>query len=301
MLQKMMMKSIIWILVGVVVWGGLAGVAIALENGEQEQGAPLATPAGEEQANETQINGTQMKGDQEAEQEDWMFSLALAEDKQVYTTIILNEQEDILTQSLCFVEGENKVELLRLYYGETEEGENIGALSHEGAKVPVSYLIPEHTDKEISQVEDIDTYFSLMSDVGNLLNEIYNDERLVLSRSNNVTNSETIIGTIWNIQLLPNMWYKENRTDGRYQVNFYGSVANDQILLYTIYLGDDVRGNVLGTYQIDGKHEPVSVEIHEMKMKMEWSDEDIIAIGASMGTVNDVIQEIMASEQFTPQ
>ena len=105
----------------------------------------------------------------------------------------------------------------------------------------------------------------------------------------------------WNVELVEGMEWEESEENGVYRADFYGTVAGERILLYTIRLGadEDEARTVIGSYRTDDGVKAVSIESYPLEPGENWTEVDMMTAGTMMDTVNSVMTAITASENFS--
>jgi len=200
----------------------------------------------------------------------------------------------------AMIGGEKKL-LYGINFGE-EDGNWLGLLATDSGDVYITYNVYAVSEDEMAAMNDTERlrYYELMDGLGTTLSSITADSRFREEKpAPEGMNSAEL--ACWTVSLPDGMTWTETNEDGEYQAIFYGMVQGEQIPLYMVRIGDIEAQSVLGKYLIDGVEKTLSVESFGLPQHDAWTDEEYIAAGEMMETINDVIQVIDASEQFTPQ
>ena len=79
---------------------------------------------------------------------------------------------------------------------------------------------------------------------------------------------------------------------------FYAVIDDEYIELFTVYFGDDEKGESLGFIAKDGMDVPVSISVSEIIKSDSWTDEKFDRICTMQEAVNDVIQSITTDDNY---
>ena len=193
------------------------------------------------------------------------------------------------------------LELFRIYFGDETVGSIAGYLDVDGSEVPVTYTVCQYNDDEFADEDTRTLYYETMNCFNDIMSGMLTDERFHIEKEKVQEESATINLSYWSVTLPVNMECEEFEEDGQYKVSFYGNVAGERIALYTIYLGDTGAETVLGVYNVNGEKRLLSLESFEIVPAAEWTDEDQEAAFGMLATINNVLQTIMSSENFSEQ
>lgn len=193
------------------------------------------------------------------------------------------------------------LELFRIYFGDETVGNTAGYLNVDGSEIPVTYTICQYNDDEFADEDTRMLYYETMNCFNDIMSGMLADDRFHVEKAEVQVESKAINLSYWSVTLPANMECDESEENGQYRVSFYGNVAGEKVALYTIYLGDPGVETVLGTYNVDGKAKILSVESYEIIPAEGWTDEEQEAAYAMLATINDVLQTIMSSENFSEQ
>lgn len=83
-------------------------------------------------------------------------------------------------------------------------------------------------------------------------------------------------------------------------VSFYGTVAQEEYLLFTLYFGG-AEGFPVGVLEIqDGVMLDVTLDITDLEMNDSWNQEETDRICAMQEAMNDVLNYLEMEEKFVP-
>lgn len=223
---------------------------------------------------------------------------------ETYADVLLHQEvtADAVTMEIFSMKADNRtLELFRIFFGDETVGSIAGYLSVDGQEIPVTYTICQYNDEEFTDEETRAQYYETMNCLNDIMGTLEADDCFQTEKKEHpVENTETVL-TYWTVTLPETMEYEEFEENGLYKVACYGNVAGERIALYTIYIGDPGAETVLGTYDVNGEAKKLSVESYEIIPAESWTDEEQASAYAMMATVNDVIQTIMSSENFSEE
>ena len=94
---------------------------------------------------------------------------------------------------------------------------------------------------------------------------------------------------------------KDVSTDGQYAVSIYATVEKEEILLFTLSIGEGGSGYQLGSAPgSDGAAQPIFLDISAIEGKSSWSEEDTSRITTLQSCVNELIDQINQLDGFEP-
>lgn len=204
-------------------------------------------------------------------------------------------KEDKTIEIFSMVTSDCEVELYRFIFGEYDSGELIGYF--EG--LPITLTMYSYDDVDFPDDDTRGLYFSMIESVNTVLKSIYADERFGKDPSQTVEMNLKCQMSYWSLYLPDSMEWEELVNDGSYQAIFYGKIAGEKVMLYSVYLGESDAPTVLGTMIVDGVAKTVAVENYDIEPARDWTDEDLMQAGYMMGTINDVINTIKSSPFFS--
>lgn len=195
---------------------------------------------------------------------------------------------------------DTQLELFRIYFGDVQTGNPVGVLNMDGREIPVTLSVCEYRDDIFTDAETRDLYYDMMDGLNTVLSSIQNDSRFSNEEKIIVEKTDNQL-SYWKVSLPQNMEWEELEAGENYVVTFYGNVNGEKVKLYAIAMGDTPLKNVLGTYMVDGAAKTVSVESYELPEVESWPQSSVTELYKMMETINDVIQTIMTSENFSDE
>lgn len=241
--------------------------------------------------------------------------VVLAEIETVYGSLYVSEanadklvhQEvvdaGVAMERFSMILGQQEKELFRIYFGDAAQGDPVGCLRTENGDVIISVAVCTYEASDFPNEEDFALYHTLMEELNTILDSIFSDSRYHVLDKVEGTEPQKLETELkfWKFELPKTMELMEHDQNGLYWVDFYCSVSEERVLIYTVYLGETEVDTLIGYYTADGVQKPVGVKTADIQPKGHWSDEDIATVNAFMATINDVIQVIMADENFSEQ
>lgn len=218
----------------------------------------------------------------------------------------VHEQEadgDLVAEKYyMMLSGEKKL-LYQVDFGKEKEGNWLGLLELDTVEVPVSYTIYAIPDEELAVMNETERqhYSELMSGLGTVLDSIMNDSRFRADKPLSTGEKKSVNLTYWSLELPSDMSWTETEENGEYQSIFYGKVKDEQVPLYNVRIGEVEAQTVLGQYRVNGTEKKVSVESFDLPQREDWTEEDYSTAYRMMSTINDLIQVIDASADFTAE
>lgn len=238
-----------------------------------------------------------------------------------YEEYIAHEQENTEsgTAEVFYMRHEDgRMELFRIGFGDGFGGESLGVLNMaDGTAVRINYEVKHYTAKELENIQvdystidkDLnennelydaeDFYYLLLNEFNGILDSIRQDSRFSEGEMTEEIKSGKADLRYWDVLLPENMECVESAKGDRYQADFYGTVSDDKILLYSVYLNEEDPTIVLGNYKTGFTTRVVSVRSYELKMLDGWTEADMVTAGTMMDTINDVIGVITGSANFS--
>ena len=209
-------------------------------------------------------------------------------------------QDKVAMEIFTLISGETQIELFRLYFGDEARGTLAGYLDVEGVLVPVTFEVTEY-DGVFPNEQIKEHYFQVMNGFNAVLDCVYGNKAFSETKNNDLVGSDDANMRYWTVELPENISWEEIVGDTLYRVNFYGVLHNERILLYSIGFGEMDADYSIGTFLVDGEERIINVRISELPVTDEWTDEEISTGYRMLETVNDVIDAIMSSENFSEQ
>lgn len=195
---------------------------------------------------------------------------------------------------------DTEMELFRIYYGDAGEANVIGTLKTENGDIPVAVTVCEYTEEDFADADIQEQYNVMMEGLETVIKSIWEDSRFMGPQDVDVKEVEKQL-KLWNVQLPENMEWEEIIGETSYQVVFYGNANGERRKFYAVAIGEPALETVLGSYQYEGTARVVSVESYDLPDPDGWAENAIAEMYLTMGSINDVIQAIMESEDFTEQ
>lgn len=190
-------------------------------------------------------------------------------------------------------------ELFRIYYNAPSMGSALGYLKADTQQVSVTYAVCDYSREDFSDEASWKLYSSMMDGFSMLLNSIQNDERFTQIQSVEAVESTSTKLTYWEITIPETMQCEEMTEGDYYRADFYGMLGGERTLLYSFQLGEPPLESVLGTYMVDETEKVISLESNDLVMQEILSEEEQITLYEMMDSINDVIQAIMNSSNFS--
>lgn len=184
-------------------------------------------------------------------------------------------------------------ELFHIIFGNASQGDYIGTLKTDGQAVPVSVTVCTYTKEDFPDQDALNDYYTLMDQVNVVLDSIRASDSFAASGSQTGTRVAEL--TYWSVELPETVTWEERTDDQTYYVDFFGTIGEENVRLYTISLGEAAADSFIGLYEIDGKQVPVGVQTYSLESGETYFSE----YAAMMETINDVIQVIMADQHFS--
>lgn len=216
----------------------------------------------------------------------------------------LNHQEvtegDTVTEYFYMVYQDTQIDLFRIEFGADMDGTLMGAFSTENGEIPIYVSVHNHNDTDFTDPDAYIVYCGLMEGLDFLISSIWDHPQFTDLKDIHIQEQEKEV-TYWYFSLPENMELEESQQNGYYLATFYGIVNGVKYKLYSLAVGDPALDSVLGMYTIDGVSRLVSVENYELPDMDGWTDRDMGELYTMMGSINNVIQTIMASEGFSAE
>ena len=227
-----------------------------------------------------------------------------------YVDMVEHTQEqygDRVTEVFVLKEGEAEISLFCIDFGDRQSGDWLGLLNIDGVNVPITYTIFLPDEEEMSKFGEkgLEAYDAMRESFSNLLNTITADPRFMMEEVQ-AEQEKLVIGklvemTYWSVNLPEAIKFEETNQDGVYQADFFGEVAGEQILLYSVRIGGDSLQSELSLFEIDGVKKIVSVESNSLSDRNDWSQSEFETAFRMMDTINEVIEQIMSSEHYSEE
>lgn len=110
---------------------------------------------------------------------------------------------------------------------------------------------------------------------------------------------ETPIGTlVWPKEWGSSVTLDKNISGDSGTIDFYGSIANQKVKLFSLEFNNSENGYLLGSFNKNGKLITVNLNIQEITKQESWSDDDLQKVENQQYGVNDLIDQINHIEGF---
>lgn len=207
----------------------------------------------------------------------------------------------IYTRAFYMNYGEEEQPLWRIDFGDPNAGDWVGMLKTDDGDVSVTITGFAISAEELTALgeEGSQLYSECMQGYSVMLNGIMSDPRFNAERPLAVGEDTSVQLTYWKLTLPDTMYVTENNADGNYEAVFSGEVKGEMVSLYRVCIGENQARSLLGYYNVDGVKMHVSVESFDLGEQETWSEDDYAAAYKMTDTINDVINAIMSSKQFS--
>lgn len=208
--------------------------------------------------------------------------------------------EDAVAMEVFYMLGAGgEREIYRIYYADAQVGTHLGYLTTDNGEISVTYSFCEYDDEDFVDEEERKLYYSMMDAFSTVANSIHDDERFSENRAGTPVGSREVKLRYWNVTLPENVLYEETVEEDTYRVDFYCELSGERVALYYIGLGDMDAETVLGMFRADGVQKPVAVGTYDLMGYEQWPEEVQSTIHQMMESINDVIQVITSSQDFS--
>lgn len=90
-------------------------------------------------------------------------------------------------------------------------------------------------------------------------------------------------------------------TEGTYGISFFGEAGGEQVPLFTLAVGPDGQGYLLGTApDVSGAQQEIRLDIRALEQDPGWTDEEFLQLNTEQACVNDLIEQIHELDGFLP-
>ena len=134
-----------------------------------------------------------------------------------------------------------------------------------------------------------------------MLDGIVNDPRFTYEKAIEIGEEAPVSMNYWAVDLPESMWITENTENGNYEATFYTEICGENVALYVVRIGDVKAETELGFFEINGEKLAVSVGSFDLPERATWSTDDYSTAYRMMDTINNVIESIMQSKQFSTE
>lgn len=194
---------------------------------------------------------------------------------------------------------EEEWELFRIHYGDAETGNLLGKVRTDVQEVSVSVTTNTNPAEGHLNAEAISEYYALMDQLNVVLDSIRAGSNFVPLGGQDAAVQPANL-TYWDLELPESISWQEATSDDSYRVDFYGTVADTVVQLYTVSMGDEADGNILGMYDMNGETVPVCITTYTMRDQETVLPESYGSeYAALMDSIDAVIQAIMSDSHFS--
>lgn len=229
------------------------------------------------------------------------IDLRLPQEMEAFITTDESTYGDVYTRGFYMNYGGDEYPLWRLDFGDPYAGDWVGVLKTDKGDVAVTTTGFAISAEELAALgeEGSALYGECMQAYGVMLEGIVSDSRFTEERPLAVGEDREVKLTYWTVMLPDTMTVSENTESGSYEAMFYGKIAGETVKLYRVCIGEEQAESFLGYFEVGGMKQTVTVGSYELAGYDDWADDDYAAAYSMMDTINDVIQQIMSSEQFS--
>lgn len=203
----------------------------------------------------------------------------------------------VYTRAFYMSYGKTELPLWRVDFGDVNAGEWVGML--DDVPVVMTAFAASEEDLRTLDEEGYKLYNDCMQAYSVMLDGITSDARFSPDRPLVIGEDTTMNLTYWKVTLPNNMQVQEAVEGDNYEAVFSAEVAGEMVPMYRICVGDEQLKSLLGYYEVNGTKKVVSVESFELVVQDTWSEDDYAAAYRMMDTINDVINAIMQSKEFS--
>lgn len=198
--------------------------------------------------------------------------------------------------------GAKEVPIFRFDFADKDAGDWLGMLTVGEEKIPVVYTVFVVSDEELAALgEDAaETYYMLMDVFNELVQDLSANKNFSADKPIMISgNTQQAVLTYWTVMLPAEMSWSESNVNGTYQVVFYGDLHGEKVALYQVTIGGTATEGELGLFRMDGEDKVVSIYCYDVLEQANRSEEDNAILYLLMDTINDVIQQITSSKNYS--
>jgi hypothetical protein len=144
-------------------------------------------------------------------------------------------------------------------------------------------------------------YYKLMEGYVAIMDSIYDNSSFSEEKPVNRPDEKQAILKYWSVELIENMNWEEIETDSLYQANFYGTICGEEVLLYSIGLGEMQADYSIGAFLVNGAARSVYLKVHTLPISQDWTEAEINEGYRMLETLNKVTDAIMSSENYSEE
>lgn len=230
---------------------------------------------------------------------DLLVSLNMAE----YISSDVSTYSEVYTCAFYMNFDGKSLPLWRVDFGDPNSADWIGILKTDQGDIPVAMtgFVISAEELEALGEQGAQLYGECMQGYSVMLDGIMADSRFTSERPVAVGEDIEMKTTYWTITLPSKMQVQESNKDGNYTTTFSGEIAGEMVLLYQFTVGEEQSGSLLGYFEVDGVKKAVCVESFALVERESWNEVDYATAYRMMETINDVINTIMSSKQFSTE
>ena len=205
------------------------------------------------------------------------------------------------TEAFYIKNSGDDIPMFRIDVGDEKLGDWLGVFKTDKGEIPVTYTVFTVSEDDIASLGENgrELYDELMRSFNILLETVFNDPRFSFDKQIDVGESHGVAMTYWTIELPDKMLFSENTSNGNYEAVFYTVLNGENVKLYTVCIGEEMAETQLGYFEIAGVKKPISVGSFDLSENYAWTEDDYAVAYRMMDTINDVIEVIMSSKQFS--
>ncbi|MBP3371356.1 MAG: hypothetical protein J6L88_02395, partial [Clostridia bacterium] len=213
------------------------------------------------------------------------------------------ETDGAVTHQIFALENDgNPLEVFRIVYGDASVGQLQGYLHTDAGAVPVTLVIADYESIEFPLGEDIEdirpTYFSIMENIGVVLESIRADKRYSVSNTALAEQTHALKLSYFKVTIPAAIQCREAETESGYEATFYATIGGNEVVLYRIVIGDTDEGNCIGLWKLNGESRPVYVQTIDPDVMDSLPEADQATVAVLMESINDVVQTVTGSKDF---
>ena len=208
-------------------------------------------------------------------------------------------QDGVIMEVFYAVHEDLEKEAFRILFSKKESKDDIGAFKMEDEYLYVTVSANSYMDDDFEDDIMVEKYYTVVSSLSDVLNSLQADGRFC---EKDEIEMEKVNHSLeyWNIVLPAQMQWEESTENG-YAATFYFARGGERIALYSIRIGERVLKSEIGFYYLDDKWQRISMESYALPDTDGWSEGEITELYTMMSSINDVLQAIMSSENFSEE
>ena len=221
---------------------------------------------------------------------------------------------DVTMEVFYMVMGEKEWELFRIYFNDPESGNLLGYLVISEKEIPVTVATCEYAEDTFPDEEGWAKYSSMMGGMNSIISSIMADKRFqeyIPSTSEQESREpETqpqqpekklvdVALKYWTVKLPEGITVQEKDNAEGYEAVFRGKIGSDELVLYTVRIGEEPLESVIGNYTLNEKNLPFSVEIGAEIQTAGYQDAELETLYEMMDSINMVIGAVTADANYT--